>query len=84
MIEEKKPDYVKEKVTRITIKTVDGEIVSGFVHLGTRGRVSELFTQKSDPFVVLSDVATKRKNGVVLIINKLHIVWVEPEENVGY
>jgi len=84
MIDAKKPDYNKEKINRVTLKTVDGEIVSGFVHLGTKGRVSELFTKKSDPFIVLSNVCTKKNKGTVLIINKLHIVWVEPEENIGY
>ena len=69
------PDYKK-----ITIKTSDGETIQGRVYLKSNSRVSDLFTQSESPFIVLVDALLRSGQGKTLIINKEHIVWVEPED----
>ena len=65
---------------KITIKTSDGETIQGRVYLKTKNRVSDLFTQSESPFIVLVDALLRSGQGKTLIINKEHIVWVEPED----
>ena len=70
------------KVTEslVSIKTVDGSLLRGKINLGSENRVSDIFTQSDNPFIVLSDVTSQSAESKVMIINKNHIVWVEPEE----
>lgn len=65
----------------VTIRTSDGSTFQGRVHLSDGDRVSDLFTQSQAPFVVLVDVVLREGEGKTLILNKDHIVWVEPEES---
>jgi hypothetical protein len=75
----------KIKARQITIKMVDGSMVHGKVNIyhdeEVVQRVSDIFTQVSDPFVVVFDVAAEGKSGRVLIINKRNIVWVSPDDD---
>ncbi len=66
---------------KITIKTSDGVTIQGKVNLTSKERVSELFTKSESPFIVMVDAVLREGQGKVLIINKEHIVWVEPEED---
>ena len=70
------------KVTQslVSVKTVDGSLLRGKINLGNENRVSDIFTQSDNPFIVLSDVTSQSAESKVMIINKNHIVWVEPEE----
>ncbi len=71
----------KKKVpAEITIKTVDGSILQGKVNLGHKKRVSDVFTKSEEPFVVLYDATYSGGSGKVFVVNKQHIVWIEPEE----
>jgi len=70
----------KAEYKTITVKTSDGSVLQGKVNLTEKQRVSDLFTQSAAPFVVLVDVVLKEGQGKTLVINKDHIVWVEPEE----
>jgi hypothetical protein len=69
---------------KVTIKMVDGSLVQGKVNIyhdeEVVQRVSDIFTKVSDPFIVVFDATAEGKSGRVLIINKLNIVWVSPEE----
>lgn len=65
---------------KITLKTSDGETIQGKVYLRSSMRVSDLFTQSETPFIVLVDALLRAGQGKILIINKDHIVWVEPED----
>ena len=76
--EEKKNE--KMRVRQVTIRTVEGSVVQGSINLGIEDRVSDLFTKTKDPFVVLFDAAYSGGTGKVLIVNKTHIVWIEPED----
>ena len=69
------------KVRQVTIRTVDGSILQGKVNLGVEDRVSDLFTKTQDRFVVLFDAVYSGGAGKVMVINKDHIVWIEPEDN---
>ena len=76
-MEESKDAYKKE-YRDVTIRTSDGSTLLGKVNLGIKERVSDLFTKTENPFVVLSDVEHRDGSGKVLILNKNHIIWVEP------
>jgi hypothetical protein len=74
----------KINARKVSIKMVDGSMVHGKVNIYHDGevvqRVSDIFTQVSDPFVVVFDVTAEGKSGRVLIINKVNISWVSPED----
>ena len=75
-----------KKIAKITeslvsIKTLDGSLLRGKITLGDEKRVSDIFIQSDNPFIVLCDVSSQSVESKVMIINKNHIVWVEPEEN---
>ena len=69
---------------KVTIKMVDGSLVLGKVNVyhdeEVVQRVSDIFTKVSDPFIVVFDATAEGKSGRVLIINKLNIAWVSPED----
>ncbi len=67
----------------VSIKLVDGSLVEGKVNLHHDEhmiqRVSEIFTQIDDPFLVIYDATFEGQSNRVLIINKRNIVWASPE-----
>ncbi|MGA9755190.1 MAG: hypothetical protein WBV23_08595 [Desulfobaccales bacterium] len=69
---------------KVSIKMVDGSLIHGKINLahdeGATLRVSDVFTQKADPFIVVFDVTAEGKSGRVMILNKRNIAWVSPEE----
>jgi hypothetical protein len=77
----KKNLYSKADYKKVTIKTSDGLTIQGLINQTPQDRVSDLFTQSEAPFVVLVDVSYREGEGKILIVNKRHIVWVEPEDD---
>ena len=73
----KENTWVKE-YREVTIRTSDGSTFSGKINLGHNKRISELFKNPGDQFVVLVDVVFRDTPEKVVIINKKHVVWVEP------
>ncbi|MCX5893470.1 MAG: hypothetical protein NTW80_10970 [Deltaproteobacteria bacterium] len=73
----------KRDSREVSLKLVDGSLVRGKVNLHHDDhmiqRVSEIFTQIDDPFLVIYDATFEGKSGRVLIINKRNIVWASPE-----
>ncbi len=70
----------------VTIRTLDGATFSGMINLGVNKRLSDIFTKEERPFIVLCDATFdggKGGTGKVLFINKRHIVWAEPEEQLA-
>ena len=65
---------------KITVRTSDGATIQGKVNLGTNQRVSDIFTTGDAPFIVIVEAFLREGAGKILIINKKHIVWVEPED----
>jgi hypothetical protein len=59
----------------------DGATIQGRVNLTSKERVSDLFTKSKSPFIILVDAFLREGQGKILIVNKEHIVWVEPEED---
>ena len=78
-MEERKDPY-KTEYKKVTIRTTDGNTLMGKVNIGIKERVSDLFTKTDNPYIVLLDAEHKDGSGKVLIVNKNHIVWAEPEE----
>ena len=69
------------KPAAVSFKTLDGSVIEGKVNLGCGNRMSDLLTKKDNPFIVVFDamyVGSPKKK--VLVLNKRHIVWAEPQE----
>jgi len=64
----------------ITIRTTDGSTLQGRVNIASKKRVSDLFTDSSEQFIVMINVSSRRGSDKTLFVNKNHIVWVEPED----
>lgn len=71
--------WVKQFQT-VTIKIKDGTIITGKLNIGDYPRVSDLFKQSPDQYLVLADAEHRGSSGKVVIVNKSEIVWVEPED----
>jgi hypothetical protein len=75
----------KINARKVSLKMVDGSVVHGKINIyhdeGVAQRVSDIFTEVTDPFIVVFDVTAEGKSGQVLIINKSNIVWVSPNED---
>ncbi len=65
---------------RINLRTTDGLTVNGKVNIAEKDRVSDLFTNEPETFLVVTDVTLPSGGGKTLFVNKRHVVWVEPEE----
>ncbi len=67
----------------VSLKLVDGSLVTGMINLIQRGetehRVSDIFVGRDEPFVVIFQATIGAETNRVLVINKQHIVWVLPE-----
>jgi len=83
-IRSKKGTTKKVVEKAVYVKTVDGSLIQGKINIGSNKRISDVFVKGGAPFVVVYDVVSHstvpRK---VLVINKNHIVWVEPDESVA-
>ena len=77
---EKGKDNYKTEYRNITIKTTDGATLLGKINIGIKERVSDLFTKSDSQFIILLNAEHKVGSEKVLIINKNHIVWAEPED----
>jgi hypothetical protein len=69
------------KPAAVSFKTLDGSVIEGKVNLGYGNRMSDLLTKTDNPFIVVFDaiyVGSPKKK--VLVLNKQHIVWAEPQE----
>jgi len=65
----------------ISFKTVDGELIRGKIFVETGKRISDVFLKGESPFVAVWGVDSMGVQDKVLIVNKRHIVWVEPEDS---
>ena len=64
----------------ISFKTVDGELIRGKIFVEDGKRISDVFLKGESSFVAVWGVNSLGKQDKVLIVNKRHIVWVEPED----
>jgi len=44
-------------------------------------RVSEIFTQIRDPFLVVFDATFEGQSGRVMAVNKQNIIWASPDND---
>ncbi len=75
----------KKDAREVSIKLMDGSMVKGKINLHHDEhmiqRVSEIFTQIDEPFLVVFDATFEGKTGQVLILNKKNILWASPEDD---
>lgn len=75
---------VETKTQYVRIKTTDGSTFRGTLNLNSEtknmDRLSDFFTKGKNPFITLYEVTAQGRSDV-FIINKDHIVWVTPEED---
>lgn len=63
---------------KVTIHTINNTIIEGQLNLGTKDRLSDLFINSTDPFIIVLKATVGDVNKEVMIINKSFIAWVEP------
>ncbi len=75
----------KMQAREITLKLVDGSVVKGKINLHNDEhmvqRVSEVFTQVKDPFLVVFDATFEGQGGRVMVVNKHNVIWASPEND---
>jgi len=80
MTEKDVPKQIEAR--EVMIKLVDGSVVKGKINLhqgeAIVDRVSEVFTKRDEPFLVVFDATFEGKSGRVLILNKRNMIWVAP------
>lgn len=64
----------------VTIKIKDGTVITGKLNIGEYPRVSDLFRQSQDQYIVLAEAEHRGGSGKVVIVNRNEIVWAEPTE----
>ena len=69
--------WVKE-YRDVSIRTSDGATFTGKLNLGHYKRISDLLKNPCEQFIVLVEVIFREGPEKTVIINKNHIVWVEP------
>jgi len=62
----------------IIVKLLDGTIIKGSVTIRGKVRLSDLFNESENQFIIMFDIAAKEQLGKVLFVNKSQIVWVSP------
>ncbi len=77
---QKNAENYQVEYKKITVRTADGSTLNGKINIGQKQRVSDIFIDSEEQFVVLVDVSLKDSFGKTMFINKRHIVWVEPED----
>jgi hypothetical protein len=65
----------------VCLRTVDGSVIKGKINLDGEDRISDVL-QKSEslPYLVVFDAVSSNLFKRVFIVNKKHIVWIEPED----
>jgi hypothetical protein len=65
----------------ISLRTVDGSVIHGKINLDGEDRVSDVLRKsESSPYLVIFDATSANPFKKVFIVNKKHIVWIEPED----
>jgi hypothetical protein len=72
----------KQEITtgNISLRTVDGSVIRGKINMENNERISDVLTKGESPYLVVFDASTSSVVGKVFIVNKQHIIWVEPED----
>lgn len=68
------------KCSRVSIKLVDGTVVTGSVNTGVSRRLSDFFNKYESTFLVLFNVSIGARDNEVLFVNYRHILWAKPAD----
>ena len=63
---------------KVKIYTINDTLIEGQLNLGTKDRLSDLFINSTDRFIIVLKATLNGENKEVMIINKSFISWVEP------
>jgi hypothetical protein len=72
--------HAKGVARYISFKTVDGELIRGKIFVEDGKWISDVFLKGESSFIAVWGVNSQGKQDKVLVVNKRHIVWVEPED----
>lgn len=63
---------------KVLIRTINGETVTGQINLGNKDRLSDMFLNSSEQFIILLKATCNDEPKEVMILNLKYIAWVEP------
>ena len=63
---------------KVLIRTINGETVTGQVNLGNKDRLSDMFLNSGEKFIILLKATCNDEPKEVMILNIDYIAWVEP------
>ena len=69
--------YRKVKAVRVIVALTNGQVIEGSINIGFEERVSDFLAMPDRPWVPVFGIGDA---GAVVIVNKLHIVSVEPKD----
>lgn len=65
----------------VSVRMVDGSVIKGKINLDGEDRVSDVLSKsESSPYLVIFDAFSANLFKKVFLVNKKHIVWIEPED----
>jgi chromosome segregation ATPase len=67
-----------KKSRELIIKTILGDTYRGNINIGSKERLSDMFTKVKTPFIVMYDVIFKGEENTTILLNKQNIVSIEP------
>ena len=65
----------------VIVKLIDGTTVKGKINIRGKMRLSDLFKEGSEQFLILFDINIPDRSENVIFINKNQIIWAMPLDN---
>ena len=62
----------------VIVKLIDGTTVKGKINIRGKMRLSDLFKEGSEQFLILFDIKIPDRSENVIFINKNQIIWAMP------
>ncbi len=66
---------------KVIVKLLDGSVITGRTNLKSNTRLSDLFNEEKDLFIVIFDAPFRGEDGQVVFVNKTQIMWAMPVED---
>ena len=64
----------------VMMRIEDGSTIVGKVNIGHRQRLSDIFRDLGEQFIILVDAKRGDNDETVIFINKNSIIWAEPRD----
>ena len=69
---------MRVRPVKVLIRTINGETVTGQVNLGNKDRLSDMFLNSDEKFIILLKATCNDESKEIMILNLDYIAWVEP------